>query len=263
MKKAFLVVLTFVIMQVVVPTVGTYLLGAHALGNGNVSELSGQITNPYALCIMMIAAYALTVGALYAWRLLLPDTKLVRRKTPIALAIAVTLAVLVPMSFLEELLELPDKLSNASYIIASNPLGIFCVVVVGPIVEELVFRRATLGAMLESGTKAPMAIIVSALAFALVHFNPAQAPAAIVLGCLFGWIYVRSGSIIPSIVCHIFNNALSVCLMLGIGDDVTMSTLCGSRLTAAAVSLVFAALAVTLIKVYARKTAGKILKNEN
>lgn len=253
-KKAILVLITFVIMQIVVPLMTTYILGGHGLSTNSAEDVSAQILNPKVLAVMMLAIYLLTIAALYGWRLLFPKTGLVRTSSRLYLAIPILLLTLVPLSFLEELLNLPDSLNETLEPLMGNLLGLFCVAVAGPITEELVFRRAILGSMLESKMKPEIAVLISAILFALIHFNWAQAPAAIIIGVIFGWLYVRTGSIVPSIVCHIINNSLCVVLATCAPDDITLSSLLGSTLAAATVSAVCAAGAAWLIYFFNKKT---------
>ncbi len=253
-KNAILVLITFIIMQIVVPMVATYILGTHGLSTNTAGDVSGQILNPNTLAVMMLAIYLLTIAALYGWRLLFPKTGLVRTPSRLYLAIPILLLMLVPLSFLEELLELPDNLSGTLEPLMNNWLGILCVAVAGPVTEELVFRRAILGSMLESKMKPGIAVLISAILFALIHFNWAQAPAAIIIGVIFGWLYVRTGSLVPSIVCHIINNGLCVVLATCAPADITLSSLLGSTLTAATVSAVCAAGAAWLIYIFNKKT---------
>lgn len=253
-KKAVLVLITFVVMQIVVPLMTTYILGGHGLSTNSAGDVSEQILNPKVLAVMMLAIYLLTIAALYGWRLLFPKTGLVRTSSRLYLAIPILLLTLVPLSFLEELLDLPDSLNGTLEPLMGNLLGLFCMTVAGPITEELVFRRAILGSMLESKMKPEIAVLISAILFALIHFNWAQAPAAIIIGVIFGWLYVRTGSIVPSIVCHIINNSLCVVLATCAPDNITLSSLLGSTLAAATVSAVCAAGVAWLIYLFNKKT---------
>lgn len=255
MKKAILVVLTFLIMQAVVPIVGTYILGAFGMSTDSVDTVSGEIMNPYILGIMLLAAYGLTIAALYAWRLLLPNTGLQRRKPYVAIAIAILLLTLVPLSLIEELLNLSDTVGNRMEGLMRNPLGIFCLAIVGPITEELVFRRALLGSLLEAKIDARIAVAVSAAVFALIHLNPAQMPAAFVVGCLFGWMYVRTGSIVPSTVCHVVNNSLAVATALTLPAK-TLSSILGGIGPTIVVAAVCIVAMVVLVRIYNKKTAA-------
>ncbi len=87
-------------------------------------------------------------------------------------------------------------------------LGPLLAVVVAPLTEELVFRGLILRGLL--GRWRPLAaILFSAGLFALVHFNPAQAPVALLLGLLTGWLYARTRSLGLCILAHALNNAAS------------------------------------------------------
>ena len=62
------------------------------------------------------------------------------------------------------------------------------------------------------------AIIVSSLIFGVVHMNPAQIPFAFLLGMMFGWLYYRTGSLLPGIIGHVLNNSVATANMLLYGD---------------------------------------------
>ena len=88
----------------------------------------------------------------------------------------------------------------------ANYWGYVVVGLLAPLVEEVVFRGAVLRVLLEKLTPWK-AIVVSALLFSLVHGNPAQMPYAFIGGLLLGWMYWRTGSIIPGMVYHWVNNS--------------------------------------------------------
>jgi len=81
------------------------------------------------------------------------------------------------------------------------------VAVVGPIVEELIFRGLILKGF-RRNYNATTAILMSALLFALFHLNPWQFPATFVLGLLLGWVMIRTNNIILAIIGHSINNFL-------------------------------------------------------
>jgi membrane protease YdiL (CAAX protease family) len=81
--------------------------------------------------------------------------------------------------------------------------------VLAPIVEELVFRGLIYGWI--AGRWNPMAgFIVSSLAFAAAHFEPAHIVLVLPLGLLFGWMRMRTDSLLPSLVSHILNNGFAL-----------------------------------------------------
>jgi uncharacterized protein len=78
-----------------------------------------------------------------------------------------------------------------------------------PLVEELVFRGLLYGWLAGRwGTVA--AWIVSSLAFAAAHVEPAHVILVLPLGLLFGWLRRRTDSLWPSLVAHMVNNGLAV-----------------------------------------------------
>lgn len=73
------------------------------------------------------------------------------------------------------------------------------------ITEELAFRGIILRG-LESSVSPKAAILVSAFVFALFHLEPLHIILAFPGGVFFGYLVIRTGSIIPAIAAHIFNN---------------------------------------------------------
>lgn len=92
-----------------------------------------------------------------------------------------------------------------STLMESNPLVVLLVVVViGPVAEELIFRRLLIDRLAVFG--APTAAVMSALIFALVHGNLQQYFYAFALGLFFAFIYLRTGNIKNSIILHMIMN---------------------------------------------------------
>jgi hypothetical protein len=81
--------------------------------------------------------------------------------------------------------------------------------VLAPVVEELVFRGLLYGwiAGRWGGTSA---LIVSSLAFAGAHWEPAHIILVLPLGFLFGWLRRRTDSLLPSLCSHIVNNGFAL-----------------------------------------------------
>lgn len=118
------------------------------------------------------------------------------------------------VSALMSLMEwIPNIMEQSFDILQSGWGGILAIAIVGPVLEELLFRGAITQALLQecSPTKA---ILISALLFGVFHINPAQILPAFLIGILFAWIYYRTRSLIPCILMHVLNNSLSVYLSL-------------------------------------------------
>ena len=87
--------------------------------------------------------------------------------------------------------------------------AIITIVVIGPVMEELLFRGIILRGFL-ARYKPVTAIIVSSLLFGLLHLNPYQFVAAMILGVIFAWLVLRTGSLWPSVFGHVLYNGYLV-----------------------------------------------------
>ncbi|TIH62178.1 CPBP family intramembrane metalloprotease, partial [Klebsiella pneumoniae] len=76
------------------------------------------------------------------------------------------------------------------------------------ICEEIFFRGTLVNAYNVYGEK--FAIVVSALVFALFHFDIQNFIAPFLMGLLFATVIEYTGSILPSIVAHFVNNIIAV-----------------------------------------------------
>ena len=85
------------------------------------------------------------------------------------------------------------------------------VAIVTPIAEELFFRGYILDAINRKHGDWP-AIIWSAILFGLVHLDPFTMGQAFMGGIIYGWIRMRTGSLLPSIACHMMWNILALML---------------------------------------------------
>jgi len=88
-------------------------------------------------------------------------------------------------------------------------LLILSATVVAPIYEEIIFRGVLLKGMSKKINPA-IALVVSALFFAVVHFNIPQGINAFLLGLVIGFIYITTDSIYLCIFAHFINNILAL-----------------------------------------------------
>ena len=121
---------------------------------------------------------------------------------------------------------LPDWMGATFDVLQSGWLGIICISVLGPVLEEMLFRGAITKVLLQKYSPVK-AIILSALIFGIFHINPAQVVGAVLSGVLFAWLYYKTGSLVPGILIHILNNSLSVFLSLHYPDVEYTSDLLG------------------------------------
>ncbi len=81
---------------------------------------------------------------------------------------------------------------------------ILYVIIIGPIVEEFIYRGIILTLLKPFGKW--LAVFFSALIFGLMHGNIPQAVSAFAGAIVFGLVAVKCNSIIPTIIIHIANN---------------------------------------------------------
>jgi len=55
-----------------------------------------------------------------------------------------------------------------------------------------------------------IAVLVSSLFFGMLHIDPLHASAAAAMGVVLGTIALRTGSLVPPVVCHFVNNGISI-----------------------------------------------------
>lgn len=84
-----------------------------------------------------------------------------------------------------------------------------CVSIMAPLFEEWLCRGVILRGLLHK-MKPVWAIVISAAFFAVIHMNPWQAIPAFMLGCLFGWVYYRTGSLKLTMLMHFTNNTMAL-----------------------------------------------------
>lgn len=122
------------------------------------------------------------------------------------------------LNLLIEQTGLPNSNEEAFIAMSRNPFGLLSIALLAPILEELLFRGAIEGYLLREGRSPWGAIVVSSLIFGVVHMNPAQMPFAFLLGMMFGWLYYRTGSLLPGVVGHVLNNSVAAANMILYGD---------------------------------------------
>lgn len=91
-------------------------------------------------------------------------------------------------------------------------MNILVIGVIAGIGEELIFRGIILRKMLKKLNNVHQAVWYSAILFSAIHFQFYGFLPRVMLGALFGYLYVWTGNIRIPIAAHIFNNTLAVIL---------------------------------------------------
>lgn len=95
----------------------------------------------------------------------------------------------------------------ASGIDTGSFIGVLSVALVAPVVEELIFRGLIM-TRLSRVMPGWLAVVLAAAVFGACHGHPVWAGYAFVLGTLYGFVALRAGSILPSILGHLVFNAI-------------------------------------------------------
>lgn len=155
-------------------------------------------------------------------------------------AVAAIGAVIPSMWLQEQMPELPNLLEGEFNLIMKDRWGYLVIGLLAPLAEEMVFRGAILRSLLQWNKHHWLGIAISAVLFAIVHGNPAQMPHALLAGLLLGWMFYRTGSIVPGVVFHWVNNTIAYASYnIMSNPDATLSELFGGDTTRVLLSLLF------------------------
>ena len=186
-----------------------------ALAGGDEEAIYGALQDVDVMALMLISGL-LTIAVVLAFYL-------IRRKKlsealwlrPVPAPALLTGASLAPALYFEVVLVLTmlpkawtESYGEASANIATGTvLGVVWVAVVAPIAEEFIFRGLVMTRMSQV-MPGWLAVLLSAAVFGMCHGEFVWFCYAFVLGAFFGFIDLRTGSILPSILGHMMFNAI-------------------------------------------------------
>lgn len=171
--------------------------------------------NGDALVLMMLFSSILTILVFgqFRWS---PWSRDYLRSKPwlvVVWTIILSLGTILPSEWILESLQVRMSEAQVQMFeqIMGKPMGYIAIGILAPIAEEMCFRGAILRKLLTMFPKRQhwIAIAVSAVLFALAHFNVVQSLHAFLIGLLLGWLYYRTDSILPGIVFHWINNTVA------------------------------------------------------
>ncbi len=160
---------------------------------------------------------------IWGWRRTIPLGELMRVRVPTAASLLASLPIALGLTIIIDeldrltqiILPLPEKFVKIEELLRitdwqSAILVIGIVVVTAPLIEEIIFRgffQRVLEYRLGNITRA---VLISALVFAIIHFNIWWAIQIYLLGLFMGYLAWRSDSVFPSFIVHAFNNGWAV-----------------------------------------------------
>ena len=238
MKKSLLLVFVFIVIQIVFGVIATLFIDTTP-GNGAAMSPVNSPSYIWALCTSLLLSNLLIIVIVYFFMkrrndIYTPMERQIETGTEVSVNAArcpfvgqfkrpansfiviLTFLTMIPLMYflncINETFKIPDLLQNEVKEIAFNPIGVITVAIVGPIAEEICFRMGVINLLRNKGTTNHRAIFISAIIFAIIHFNPAQMVCAFIMGLFLGYLYVKTQSLVLPIACHILNNGLSIIL---------------------------------------------------
>lgn len=217
MKKSLLYLVLFLAANVVGGAVAMLLNQKDKLLAGVPIDKTGLTVDAESIGAALFWTYVVLVVLMWLLKLTprrSGNTEKKRRCLPEFSAMMGVVFLAYALSFLTAPLNLSDGGMMAQFeAMKSSVPCVLLLTVLGPLVEELVFRAGVLRSLLQSRWHPSWAILTTAALFAVAHGNLMQALPALVSGSLFGVYYYRSGGLRLPLMAHILNNTLAVLAM--------------------------------------------------
>lgn len=203
--------------------IGIQLLGGAAIppiwyyATGSLDKTMGL------LLTMSVITSIITMAVFLYWHWTEVSPRWLRTRPWMVLfwSVIAALGALIPSIWMQEQMpELPNLMQTEFGMMLSDRWGYLVIGLLAPFTEEMVFRGAILRKLLDSYSPWK-AIALSAFFFSLIHMNPVQMPHAFLIGLLLGWMYWRTGSILPGIAQHWANNSAAYVIYTFYPDDDT------------------------------------------
>ena len=131
--------------------------------------------------------------------------------------------------------------------------AIVTAVLFAPVLEEFIFRGLVMESLLRRHRRS-LSVVVSAMFFAIVHFQPSVMFSAFVSGLVLGTIYLHTNSIFSTIILHSINNAIAFSLItLNVEDYSYRQVLGGGELYYIVYALCFVISIVATVETWRRR----------
>ncbi|SDI91484.1 CPBP family intramembrane glutamic endopeptidase [Natribacillus halophilus] len=174
-----------------------------------------------------------TIGLIVIWFLIRKEPDPLRSKqAPLNAGLSILLVIggffvaliaqVVIIEFQSSVLGIQPESENTELILdimSENIWMIVTVALIGPIIEEIVFRQAIFGHLYRK-MNFFWAGLISSVIFAVIHLDFSHMLVYMVLGFLFAYLYALSKRIIVPILAHVLMNAFaSLPVLLGIDPE--------------------------------------------
>ena len=214
-----LYLIIFIVVQIIIMYAGAGIW-AGIKGEGYQATLQSASTGGNAILAALVSAFSsvitLVIFLKTKWTPLTRGYLLSKPWGTLLWVALFSLGTIIPLSFLYEQLgiEMDENTQQIFTSLMKEPWGYVAIGILAPLAEEVVFRGAILRTLLGIMSKKNhwVAIMISAAIFGIVHANLAQFINALLMGLLLGWMYYRTGSLVPGILLHWVNNTMAYVL---------------------------------------------------
>lgn len=207
-NRNFQVILTYILMQL-----STGIVAVALLTLTDIDEFS-------ALIFPNIGAFI--IGLIIIWFLLRSRLHNERQQHPIGLKKIVVWSIigfflawggqLLAITIEMQMLDIQPGSENTDFVVQLAQQNIWFLLlpaIIGPIIEELVFRKVIFGS-LRNRMGVHASAVVAALIFAVVHMDLEHTLIYFVMGLVFTFLYVKTNRIIVPIIAHMSMNTMAV-----------------------------------------------------
>ena len=214
-----LYLIIFIVVQIIMMYAGAGIW-AGIKGEGYQATLQAASTGGNAILTALVSAFSsiitLVIFLKTKWTPLTRGYLLSKPWGTLLWVALFSLGTIIPLSFLYEQLgiEMDENTQQIFTSLMKEPWGYVAIGALAPLAEEIVFRGAILRTLLGIMSKKNhwVAIMISAAIFGAVHGNQAQFVNALLMGLILGWMYYRTGSLVPGILLHWVNNTMAYVL---------------------------------------------------
>lgn len=238
MKKQFWITikqfLLYLILSQGIMTLGIIIVAIKSVSIGiekNQEAISKFVSETTIAQRALALGFALAIVVFLGKRYVRISTGRIERST---LGMVAFMAVLISLGWLftelaSIILLLPSEIEGTEEQMSNltgEILGAISISILAPIAEEIGYRGVLLGGLLRMRCKPWVAIVLSAIVFALVHGFSVKLFGTMVFGIITGWLFWRTRSLIPGMIIHIVNNSTAVILEKFIPDWEPDKTAC-------------------------------------
>ena len=214
-----LYLIIFIVVQIIMMYAGAGIW-AGIKGEGYQATLQAASTGGNAILAALVSAFSSVITLIIflktKWTPLTRGYLLSKPWGTLLWVALFSLGTIIPLSFLYEQLgiEMDENTQQIFTSLMKEPWGYVAIGILAPLAEEVVFRGSILRTLLGIMSKKNhwVAIMISAAIFGVVHANLAQFVNALLMGLLLGWMYYRTGSLVPGILLHWVNNTMAYVL---------------------------------------------------